>query len=413
MAKSLFRDSAVERLSSPERLDTLMTVTSPGAWLALVAMGAVIAGALVWGFTGRTQDTIPGAGILLHRGGLFEVGATSTGTLTSMSVAVGDQVEQGMIVAQLAQPDLQHTIEQIQARLDNLRKQGSQSGALIRGGQQAQIAAAAEELRQLDLARTHATTQLAYLQERVKAQDEAVRRGLINRDVSQATNQEIARVRESMGGLDTQRKQLDARLAGLRSQTEQSLLTIEQQARTEQDQLDRLRAQYERDSVVRSPYRGRVVAVLADRGELIQTGQPLFELELPDEQLQAYVFVGLAAKQIQPGMLALVSPAGLSWEEYGYVVAKVRSISGDPVSPAAMNVYLRNSTLVQEFGGQAVYLVELDLEEAKTPSGFRWTTRTGPALTFGSGTMVSAQITIREQAPITLVIPALRRWLGA
>ena len=42
-AKGLFRKSALEKLSSPERLDVMMQITSPAAWLALAALGAVLA----------------------------------------------------------------------------------------------------------------------------------------------------------------------------------------------------------------------------------------------------------------------------------------------------------------------------------------------------------------------------------
>ena len=37
MKDRLFRKVALERLSSPERLDELMQLTTPGGWLALVA----------------------------------------------------------------------------------------------------------------------------------------------------------------------------------------------------------------------------------------------------------------------------------------------------------------------------------------------------------------------------------------
>ena len=41
-AQRLFRKAALEKLSSPERLDVMMKVTSPAAWLALAALGAIL-----------------------------------------------------------------------------------------------------------------------------------------------------------------------------------------------------------------------------------------------------------------------------------------------------------------------------------------------------------------------------------
>jgi HlyD family secretion protein len=166
--------------------------------------------------------------------------------------------------------------------------------------------------------------------------------------------------------------------------------------------------------VVKSPYRGRVLELLVDAGALVQAGQSLISVDLPDQELDCYLFVPLAGKRIQPGMQTRVIPAGVAWEEYGYIVATVRSVSEAPVSPAAMDLFLHNETLTRQFSAQGgAYLVQVDLaEDAATPSGFKWTSRSGPPLRFGSGSLVTASVTVRDQAPITLVIPTLRRWIG-
>jgi HlyD family secretion protein len=38
----LFRKAAIDKLSSPERLDVLMEVTSPAGWVALWTLGGVL-----------------------------------------------------------------------------------------------------------------------------------------------------------------------------------------------------------------------------------------------------------------------------------------------------------------------------------------------------------------------------------
>ncbi len=415
MSTPLFRESSLERLSSPERLDSLMTVTTPRGWLALVAVGLVLAGALVWGFIGRTHDTIDGSGILLRRGGLAQVQAVASGTIVSMAVHAGDRIVPGQVLAQLAQPELERTIAQVEARLARLRAQGSESGVQITGGRELEIASVDEQTRQLDQTQKSLVEQLAYFKERLTAQEEAVRRGLINRDVAQATQQEIARTEDTIAGMDTQRAQLRARVASYSRQATQGLFSIDNQIQTEQHQLELLRLQLERTSVLRNLYGGgRVIELLAEQGDALQFGQPLLSVDLPDEPLDCYVFVPLRGKQIQAGMSVYLTPAGLAWEEHGYMVGRVRSVSRVPLSPAAMNVYLRNSKLVEQFTAQgATYLVYVDVErDPATVSGFRWTSRAGPAIEINGGTLLSASITTDDQAPITLVIPTLRRWLG-
>ncbi len=44
MSQGLFRETSLEKLSSPEQLDALIKVTSPRAWLALAALKNIRAG---------------------------------------------------------------------------------------------------------------------------------------------------------------------------------------------------------------------------------------------------------------------------------------------------------------------------------------------------------------------------------
>ena len=67
MQNPIFRKVALERLSSPEQLDQLMTVTSPRGWLALVGFGSLLALGLVWSIFATIQVTVPGKGILIQR----------------------------------------------------------------------------------------------------------------------------------------------------------------------------------------------------------------------------------------------------------------------------------------------------------------------------------------------------------
>jgi len=57
--------------------------------------------------------------------------------------------------------------------------------------------------------------------------------------------------------------------------------------------------------------------------------------------------------------------------------------------------------------------VKVDLVvDPSTESGYQWTSRRGPPITNQPGTLCTAAITVREQAPITLALPLLRERLG-
>ena len=77
--RSIFRKAAVERLSSPEQLDYLMTITSPVGWLAVSALAGILFLIVLWGFLGRIPDTVSGSGILIRGGAVYDVAAGSDG----------------------------------------------------------------------------------------------------------------------------------------------------------------------------------------------------------------------------------------------------------------------------------------------------------------------------------------------
>jgi HlyD family secretion protein len=96
------------------------------------------------------------------------------------------------------------------------------------------------------------------------------------------------------------------------------------------------------------------------------------------------------------------------------MLGDVISVTQGPVNPDSMNRILRNPQLVQQFtSAGSVYEMKIMLRlDPSTPSGYSWTSRQGPPLKFGSGTLLRVQIPVQEKRPIELVIPTLRRWTG-
>ena len=92
----IFRKVALDRLSSPEQLDTLMRVITPKAWLALAPLLLLILGGTVWGWFGSLPDKILATKcVLINAIGLADVSSESAGRITDFMVKVGDRVEKG------------------------------------------------------------------------------------------------------------------------------------------------------------------------------------------------------------------------------------------------------------------------------------------------------------------------------
>lgn len=58
MNESIFRQKSIERISSPEKIDEYMKITSISMWLILGCILLLLAAAIVWGFTGQIEDEI-------------------------------------------------------------------------------------------------------------------------------------------------------------------------------------------------------------------------------------------------------------------------------------------------------------------------------------------------------------------
>ncbi|MCU0512098.1 MAG: NHLP bacteriocin system secretion protein [Anaerolineae bacterium] len=102
MQNRLFRRSALERLSSPERLDLLMQVTSPQAWLALLGVLLLLVALVTWGFVGSIPVTVAGQGIFLRGGaGITSITAPTTGLLNDLYVSPREQVESGQVIGRI------------------------------------------------------------------------------------------------------------------------------------------------------------------------------------------------------------------------------------------------------------------------------------------------------------------------
>lgn len=95
----MFRKAALDRMSSPERLDQMMKITSRRGWLALVGLIALVVVALVWGIFGSVPTTVSGQGLMLREGGDSPVPALVVGQVATVDVAVGDHVVQGQVLA--------------------------------------------------------------------------------------------------------------------------------------------------------------------------------------------------------------------------------------------------------------------------------------------------------------------------
>jgi HlyD family secretion protein len=410
----LFRSNALARLSSPEGLDTVMEVTSPSGWLALLGFALVVAGALVWGFLGRVPQVVQGQGLMVRQGGVFRVQSAAAGRIDSVLVEPGSRVTRGMTIAVLAQTELRTTIHQLEASLDGLEKNRASTERLLSSDRALELETIRQQRLQADEAIEAATRRIAYLDTRIANEARAVEQKILTQEAAQATIAERAQVKSQLMGASARKQELSARDVQSQVASNQTVFSLTREINQSRNRLDQLNAQLAAAANVTSPYDGLVVERLTDAGQSIGAGAAIVTIEPLNVPHQVLMFIPLEGKRIAPGMSVEMVPGGVRPEETGYFIGTVEKVSSAPLSGGALDRYLKNEVLVDQFTSQGgAYLVEVAVEtDPQTGRPTKWTSRYGAPITFGSGTLVSGKIVVERTRPVALVIPAIRKWLG-
>jgi len=167
--------------------------------------------------------------------------------------------------------------------------------------------------------------------------------------------------------------------------------------------------------LVVSSHSGRVLEILVREGNTVERGAPLLLLEGVDQRLQALIYVPSAEGQrVQSGMRVELSPGGIKWSEFGYVLGQVDEAAKFASSRQGKMTHQENEEIVRSLtkDGPCVQVLANLVPAPDTPSGYKWSSSKGPPVRLHHGTPCRARITVRVQRPIGLVIPTVRDLLG-
>ena len=97
---------ALNRLSSPEQLDSFLLVTSSKGWIALSGIGLFICAVLFWAVYSKLPTKLSTQQcILIHGDGIKIITATTSGRLARLLVSAGDQISRGQVIAQIVEDE--------------------------------------------------------------------------------------------------------------------------------------------------------------------------------------------------------------------------------------------------------------------------------------------------------------------
>lgn len=95
MKNKLFRQQALDRFDSPERINEYVVVTRPSLFILLVALVACIVAVILWVGYGSVNDYVKAKGVVFPHEGLVKVSNPLEGVVREVYVRRGDFVQQG------------------------------------------------------------------------------------------------------------------------------------------------------------------------------------------------------------------------------------------------------------------------------------------------------------------------------
>jgi len=411
----IFRKVALERLSSPEQLDQLLQVTDAKGWLALAALAALLVAALGWGIFGTVPTEASGTSILIRSGGVSDVVSTGSGQVAEVLVGVGDTVAKGTVVARIRQDLLRRQIEDLQAKVADQRAAYQESVRSVEEQKRLLARDIAQERADLDRNIAALEKSMALYADREASQEKLLADGLITKQTLVATQESLNTGRFQLDEARQERSGLELKQLQSEQQLDQQLEARRTTIRDLEAQIREDTGKLKEDIAVVSPVAGRVLELTADRGDVVSPGSPILSVEVQSEKLLAVLYVPSAeVKRVQKGMAARISPGAVKKEEYGYLMGRVISVATYPTTPPGMKRLLGNDAVVNKLLQEGP-LTRVDvglIEDPRTPTGYRWSSSKGPDLRLSSGTLGEGSVVVRQDRPISLLLPTIRGKLG-
>lgn len=471
----IFRQEALERLSSPERLDQMMQVVNRKAWLPLTTIGFLIVVAVIWSVFGRIPLTVSGQGVLIRPGNVAQFQVSSEGKILTLNLHPGKIIKQGDVLGTIDQSPLKQQLEQEKSKLkellnqnketrdlqnkefnlqrqnlsqqqavlnDSLRKNKEFGAMLLEKGfksiakrrenieqslkiGQASIPTYYERFKQLEsLYKREDITEDVFLQAKEQYDDKKTKVSELKAQLQDIGRQEVeeqaqyAKNSNSIKDINTQLQGLNVQLAQLTRQDIEQSLNKSNQVQTTRRNIAQLELQLATKGEITSPYNGSVLAVAAVPGQTISAGSSIasIAIEDPNARLKCLIYLpDKDGKQIKRGMPVQVTPSMVKRERFGGIVGKVTQVSSFPVTNQDISTIIGNPDLansIAQISGGAPIQIEVQLEQNPKTSDYKWSSSNGPKLNISSGTTAQVRVQVGQQAPISFVIPILRSLTG-
>lgn len=399
----LFRKAALSRLTAGEHVDELLQVSRPSDWIitsTLAGMGII---AIAWAFFGRVPVMVDGQGLLQPKDGIAKIIAQQSGTVQSEPPVNGTAVEKGDLVVKIYRDvEIQQLKDAIEKeRLAKREYEVHKRTYSERIGDSEIIKLMKDNIPKLeklceDKKRSYIKTKELHKMKYV------------------TDTQLLAAEQAATGSLQSLH---EARIQLVKEQMLEKTDLIQAEGRylDTQQQCKEIR-QSLKESEYYAPISGNISELTLKRGVRVPANTPICLITGKGPAILVYLFFATEdAKRIRAGQEARISVSGYPSDTYGKLLGKVTAVEMLPASSNLIEESCSYSeTLTKQLlSGKPVNRVSVILKiEGKGKELTYKKTSVGQSFTITSGMICLGSIVIEEQVPITLIIPALKRWFG-
>lgn len=422
MAKSFFRQEALDAATRVDETQRTMRVSTAVTRLSAAALATALAGVVTWSVFVDVPIHVTGHGVLARSGEtlISPVRAASSGYVAEVLVKRGDTVAAGDVLLRLSQPERMAALKKAERILEVLSRNAERTETLRAEDAEAESRRHARQLIALGERIEALSSKKRWLDERQTTLEKLHADGIVSLEVvsnariaADVAENELAAARAEQVALDVTREEAA-------SERERAALSTRLEIERLQAEVAETRAGLEAGATVTADAPGRVIAINTRPGALAAPGQPLLEILVdgtsgadPDA-LEAVVFVPLSqGKRLSPDDRALLTPADLPLDRHDRLIARVISISEVPASSQALQFALGDDTLAEKISaGGPTFEVRLAMErKTEGSAGYAWTGAPPPGVTLSPGTPLSADVTVERRPLLALAVPALKRFL--
>jgi len=312
-------------------------------------------------------------------------------------------------------PELETERQSILASLKNAKLWSEERTAYYGQTMDVQGRNNAERIDHLRFRMAYLNEYFTFLQKHVKGLD-TMNKGYITPKEIEDTRKNMQTVLAEINDCKLKIAEVQASDLDLASQAEQDRLQSLEKETELALSLESVEHRLKLFSKVRSPYDGVVVELDIERGNYVSPGTPMITLRPLDSPLEAsLLFPVEAGKKIKPGMVAYVYPSTAAKEEYGCIYGLVSSVSEYPVSAESLMKSIGTEQLISSLMEQGVMIMARIslLRDPQTPSGFKWSSSTGPReRAIEAGTVCTGNVVLERSRPIDLVFPKFSKMVG-